>query len=422
MNRRVVGAVAAVGSVLGLLAAVPARASSPAPPACITLAVSPNFARDGTAACARLVISPTSQLTVDITTNRGRSWSLVPATGLTWSATAQFVAQPMFSPNFASDHRIFIATDLGLFVSTDLGKTFTAADTAIHAASTVGPTLYAGGAGGLAALWPGQRLFAVGLGTPSRRLDVASGVDMPILGSPDQQIEQIVGPNSNAPTAPIYALSQTSATGGQSGLWTCDDNLACSTQLSTFSGQKPFRMWEAPMPRGGYAIFVYALNNADSSSHLLRSTDGGKTFKPVAQVDSLFKLIDDREVAPQIGLAVNAKYPGRILLRVEGFPAGKRRAGDPPAEQIFRSDDGGATWRSIGYQWGIMQAAPTGPLPFNMMSYGYASGTAPIELTNDGHLLVPAQLEEYTKTGLVDLDGVYCSVDFGHSWHRTCPR
>src|SRR5579884_3042345 len=152
MNRRFVGAVAAVGSVLGLLAAVPAHASSPAPPACITLAVSPNFAHDGTAACARLVISPTSQLTVDITTNRGRSWSVVPATGLTWSATAQFVAQPMFSPNFASDHRIFIATDLGLFVSTDLGKTFTAADTAIHAASAVGPTLYAGGAGGLAAL------------------------------------------------------------------------------------------------------------------------------------------------------------------------------------------------------------------------------------------------------------------------------
>ena len=424
MRLRVVSGFAAVGSALALLCALPAPASTSRPPTCITVAASPNFVHDGTAACARLVVDPTSVLTVDVTTDHGRSWSRAAATGLTWGAASDFVAQPMFSPRFASDHRLFIATDVGLFVTTDLGKTFTAADTSIQAGSTVTPMLYVGGAGAFSGLWPGSRLFAVGLGAVDRRLDVASGLDAPVVGSASQYPIQILGPTSDAggAAASIYALTQASSTSGQSGVWACDDNLTCSTPLATFTGLKPWRIWSAPLSGGGSALLVFAQSTSDSSSHLLRSTDGGKTFKSVAQIDTVFRKLHERAGTPQIGLAMNRRYPGLVLMRVEGFPAGARRAGDQPAEQIYRSDDGGATWRRMGYQWGIMQGSPTGNLPFNVMSFGYPTGTAPIELTSDGHVLVPAQLEEYTKAGLADLDGVYCSVDFAKTWHRTCPR
>lgn len=83
----------------------------------IAIAVSPNFAVDQTvlAASGALIIKPNVQVVLK-STDGGVNWSVVPGLGNNALITAL-----AFSPGYALDQTMFVATDSGLFASTNQG-------------------------------------------------------------------------------------------------------------------------------------------------------------------------------------------------------------------------------------------------------------------------------------------------------------
>ncbi|MBN8639012.1 MAG: hypothetical protein J0M07_27095 [Anaerolineae bacterium] len=81
------------------------------PPLVVALAVSPNFAEDGT------VLAGTAEDGVFVSTDRGDSW--VP---WNFSLLDLNVYALALSPNFAQDHTVYVGTESGIFRSSNGGR------------------------------------------------------------------------------------------------------------------------------------------------------------------------------------------------------------------------------------------------------------------------------------------------------------
>jgi len=422
-RRRAAGGAAL--AVLGTLLGPPSAGAAGVRPACGDIAVSPAFARDRTAMCTRVLTGGgNATLSLYRTRDGGRSWTKAPTSGLSWNPATPFQAQPRFSPEYAVDHRILVATNAGLHVTTDLGATFTIVDAQMTSAGPDGPVLYTGGAGVAAPALGARRTFAVTPGVATARVDLASGLHQPVSGALGGTVQFVV-PDPSTPGAPVLAVSTQRLDPTKPTvvrvLWRCTDDLACVERRFAFPPDViPYRFFRVPI--AGHRNVLVALAGHGSGSEAYVSGDEGVTFRRWTTFERLLQPVARYGDVAGLSLASNPALPGRVYARVMGAPDSARwNAAAPPREQLFRSDDGGETWRRVGYQLGPGQRGQRGNLAWNTGTFGVASDPASFALAPDGRLLVPGGVTG--ESGMAPgSESVYCSTDGGVSWRVLCSR
>jgi hypothetical protein len=431
MRRRICGSARAFALVaVALLPVTPVEAAPPRPP-CLDVAVSPDFARDRTAVCGRLYYDGSTMVAeIYRTRDGGTTWAKARAAGLVVDQTGSFAIRPQFSPDYRSDKRIFLATTTGMYATTDAGDTFLVVDSALRASGLDNPAVYAGDPGATGAVLGKRRLMAaVAAGASSARTDVSTGTHQPVIGA-GAQTALFVLPTPIAPSAQPLALTTERADPSRpdvvSVLWSCTNDLACSERRYVFpDGFRPVRFWWLPVAKGRAELAV--LLGRGSSYRVMLSADNGVTFR---RWTSLERIIEPAARAagskssPAVGIAFDRALPGRVYARIVGtipLESTTWPRSAPPAEQIFRSDDGGASWRRVAYGLGFRQGGRAGTIPWNVAGPGVQMDRAPIVLASDGRLLIPGAKEG--ESGFVPGTwSVYCSRDGGNRWYVTCPK
>jgi hypothetical protein len=422
------GAIARRFAVLALPAALlplPASAAS-AHPACHEIAVSPGFAKDRIAFCTQVLNTANGvALAVYKTSNGGRTWVRTPAKRLGWDPAAAFDTQPQMSATYARDHRLVVLTNSGLYATTDDGESFTIVDARMKAADLNTPLVYTGSPGSLAPVLGSSRGFGLAAGLSPARVDLATGAHLPVVGIVGDTTHGFVVPTAASPASPVLAASldqpDPSKPAAQVSLWTCTDDLVCAEKRYTFPvGVTTSRFWQLPLAGHRSALVAFADHAGAFQGYV--STDAGKTFRRWTSLERLVAPAAKYGAPPFVSIASNPALPGRVYARIVGSPKGATWAkGAPPAEQLFRSDDGGTTWRRVGFQGAWAQRGVRGTLPWNRDAFGLTLDPAAFALGSDGRLLVPAAREN--DYGMVSgSETVYCSLDGGRSWYPLCPR
>jgi hypothetical protein len=416
----------AVVLLTGLAFAAPAAT---APPPCETVRVSPGFARDRTLVCV-LRQNSVDPEALAVSTDGGRSWQRPPAVGLVRpDGPAGIKVGTTFSPDFAKDRLLFATTFSGTFVSTDLGRTFTALDALVTDTQRGNPIAYtAGPPAALAPVTgPARRLYlAYAAGQTSARVDVALAAHEPVAGTSAGSTLRFIVPAVVTPDRPPLAFgNDVDPVSGKGAVvaFRCTEELACPEQLFTFprghvlgsSGTA-----DVELLNDGQTILV-TLNDAGTrDTQVWRSTDWGTTFTPWTSVNDVLAPVNrSSAMPPRAAIAFDPAHPRRAYLRVQGNRGAKGAwaANAPPAEQLFRSEDGGRSWRRIGFRLDSFQNGPDGRLPFNTPARGDRG--AEITVAQDGRLLA---VGAYDDGGSVFVTGVFCSLDGGAHWSNGCPR
>jgi hypothetical protein len=243
-------------------------------------------------------------------------------------------------------------------------------------------------------------------------IDPASGTRYPVAGVPGRGALRFAMPHT--PDAPAGALAvvneqDAGATPSEHAhVFRCDARLTCAEPLFAFPAGIRFGTdSRVAVHPDGSVVAVLASN--DGAERVWRSTNGGATFTEWQSAMRLIARLEAVGTAPRVSFATSAAAPRRLYLRIEQSPA---RSGwpatAPPASQVFRSDDGGTSWRRVAYAPGIGQRGPRGNLPWLI------GGVGGIHLTPDGRLLADGSTETLTTT--------WCSLDGGKRWYAGCPR
>ena len=405
------------------VAAAPSRAAS-APFACETVAVSPAFARDRTAFCVYRANSVDPRL-LAVTTNGGRSWRKPATTGLTRPAGVAGVGLGIqVSPTYAADSVLLATTGNGTFLSTDRGESFTLVDALISGTGPGNPLAYVAEAPPATApvTGPGSRLYLLdAAGYRSARTDVGAKLHQPVLGVPGGATLRFALPRTSTP----FAFGYESPPGGAGQVLTtyrCTTDFACPQKLFSFAPGLGFAApGEERVQELGSTTVVVFLIDAARDARVWRSTDSGATFAPWTSVEKLLAPVNKTsDRFPYVSIGVDPARPKQLYLRVSGHPArgGVWPKGARPAEQLFRSDDAGATWRLIAWQRAVSQPGPRGTLPWN----GPATGADPAGVFPAGDGVTVFAVGDYVSSGEAtnNVRSVFCSRDRGLHWRTAC--
>jgi len=174
----------------------------------------------------------------------------------------------------------------------------------------------------------------------------------------------------------------------------CNASLACSGG-SPLPGSVTYSAPVALMPSTTYAADGVVF--AQTGRGIYKSADGGVSFSPlpVAAADGA-----SITTTPMLALAPGYKESGPVrTLYVAVFET----FADPRAPHtgggVFRSDDGGTTWRKVG-----------SPSPLD-------SGAVSVAVASDGRLFAGYLYTSPAGTG----EGLLCSTDGGAHWSANCP-
>lgn len=166
-------------------------------------------------------------------------------------------------------------------------------------------------------------------------------------------------------------------------VYQCDTDLTCTKPLLAFPAdvsQPRVRQWPTPS-----TIIIRLFQGVQGDNpQFWRSTDGDRTFAPWASVNTVIASVETKNspLPTYAAIAVNPALPQVVCLQVHGSPGPyfKWARNAPPAEELFRSNDGGRTWQRVGCQRELLQPGPAGTLPW--------SSAGSMALAPDGRLLV----------------------------------
>ena len=402
-----IGAIVAIaGSV------VPATAAS-APPQCLDVFVSPAYRQDRTLWCVHR--DGEGRRLLAVTGDAGRSWRVPAMAGLLRPAGPSGTLLTLsVSPSYATDKSLFATTGSGTFVSRDRGETFAPVDAMTKALTERNPVPFVGrpSVDPVADNPEPRVLLAYASPQLPALIDPLSGIHMPVMGVPGQGALRFVVPASPAAPAGALAVVNEADPGGASSeharVFRCDARLTCAEPLFSFpSGIRFGNDSRLAVHPDGSVVAVLASN--DGAERVWRSTNGGATFMEWRSVMRLIAPLEAAGTAPRVWFATSPATPRRLYLRVEQSPArGGWPATAPPASQVFRSDDGGASWRRVAYARGVGQRGRRGNLPWLF------AGVGGVHLTPDGRVLADG--------GTDTLNTTWCSLDGGKRWYAGCPR
>lgn len=397
-------------AVLALVGTLPGTAVAAVPPTCEGLVVSPAYRRDRTVFCVYAAPDATRVLAVSV--NGGRTWRTAAMTGLLRPAGLSGIALTLsVSPQFGTDRALFATTGSGTFLSADLGQSFRLVDAFTKPVADGNPVPFVGKVAPLPLGDAAPRLLLAYAGTQLPALiDPADGTRRPATGVPGRgALRFVVRASASAPDGALAIVNEPDGTTDHAVVYRCDASLTCAVPSFAFPSRTRFALHSriALLPDGS---LVAVLSKGGAADTVWRSTDGGATF---AAWTPLTRILDAAERAggdrPMVKLAATPGLPRRLYARVEvSQPPTRWRAGAPPASQLFRSDDGGGTWRRVGYGRAQSQPGPHGNLPW------WSSHPGEIELAPDGRLFASGSNEFLATT--------WCSLDGGKRWYAGCPR
>ena len=399
-----------------LVSLSPSHAAPPVVEPCAQFAASPDFATDHIAYCAGHLRDRTTGNTTGIavyrTVDGGRTWTKAAAAGLAHDAYARVRHLSVV------DGELFIQVgNSGLFQSTDGGDTF----------SLIGPLAWGYVtpfvATAPATLLPlpsaGSRaLFAMALdggedGDPNKSaiIDPLTRSQSPVVGTPARDRAFAV-PDTFAQDGTAFAVADRGiGLDARVEVYRCDGAFVCDDLLYAFPQRWTFdRIWLSRSFATTRTVYV-STRSLNGHGVLWWSRDAGRTWSRWQSAERLLTPVVRAKGYPLYALATG---PARTLyLRLSYRPDAGRSV--PPAEQLYRSADGGATWTLVAYGRTAEQRGPRGVMPTDSPLVGTLDGIIP-----SGALTVAGQGTLFTlgKTG--SYAGLYCSWDGGRRWQRTC--
>jgi hypothetical protein len=398
--------VAPLALVAALLA--PRAEAAPVPVTCDHLVVSPTVARDRTVFC----VHTTKPIAIATSTDLGRTWRRVEPRGFVGSDQQDFNGL-IPSPTYARDGLLYLQTADALYASVDGGATLTLADAA-GGASTALPSITALRRVEPDTPVPGGVLLAQSfqvappdlLLPPMRTKAVgAPGLVETILAAP---------PGDGRYAGAVLAFGRDAATllaGGlkvlvQDVVYACTPELVCPTARGRFpSGEYVEDIYLSPdYARTG--VIHAVTRRGEGRRGLWISRDGGATFEPFRSAQRLVDAVAKAGKQPLVRVVSDPRNPRRMYLRIWG-----RDTPSVPAEQMFRSDDAGQSWRRIGFR----RANGSGPAKEWPYGSGYARGDdESMVALPDGRLLAIGMAGGVHR--------LYCSTDDATTWQATCRR
>lgn len=392
-----------------------APASPSAPPLCESVVVSPAYRTDRTLVCVHR--GPDHARILAVSRDRGRTWHVPAMSGLVRPPGLSGVKISVaLSPRFGADRALYATTGSGTFVSTDFAETFGPVDALTKPSDRANPVAFVGRPAPLptGAVSEPTVLLAHAGGRMSGIIDPRERTRRIAIGVPGVgAMLFVVPPVADAPAGSLTIVNEEAAVGdgpSHAQVYRCDAALTCAERLFTFPDGHLFSV-TAQLLRHPDGSFVAVLSGDDEphgSTRVWRSTDGGATFTPWRAVERLLAPSEAGVAPPYVAFASDAAAPRRVYLRVEtavGMHGWWKSA--PPASQIFRSDDAGATWRRVGYSFALGQ-------PGKRPTFPWRAGGWMLQVTPDGRLLADG--------GNDAVDTTWCSVDGGRRWYAGCPR
>ena len=392
-------------------AALPAHAA-PRRPACLTVAFSPDFARDRTMFCAYDVAYDASY--VSRSSDGGRTWQ--PGRPFAEGDYKHFSPRLTVSPWFATDRRLFATAAGTTFESTDRGTTFKSFDDRSLDLASYSITGFLEPQ----PIGPPRPAFAYLRYTASVYVyDPQSGRrSTPGTIAKERPVVPLI-PADYAATRQAVLLAQPSIgyydTGDETaldfglGAYTCVVDFVCRHRHFYF-GNASLAYGAALAEAGSYVVVTRDnVHGPAAEHHAWRTNDYGRTWQPWTQLERLLPgtgFDNDGTVV----LTASPDVPRRLFLHVtkRADPA-KRGDADRQWFTLYRSDDNGTTWRKTGASSSETRG---GTLPWNR-----AQWFAGVTLTAQpgGRLYVTAA---HHTNGRIDYQGLFCSRDHGRTWRR----
>lgn len=398
-----------------LLAAVvaPGAGAAQAVAECDDLVVSPTYRTDGTLFCYR----DFPELLIWSTTDRGKTWQVASPAGLEGNGK-NWIIRLLPSPTYSQDHALFIVTSRALYVSTDRGATVLPLDVA--AGTTYSISNYAT----LRRVAPVQPLvpwagvlfaqtYQAGPPTlllpPQRTPAAGAPGSLDIVLAPPAETE---GPFADrvlglGDLVPEFATTKEP----RPTFWACNAVLACPTRLSSMT-EGHLVYWarlSTDFARTGVVHVVTITERGTYQPWISR--DGGATVERLPSAERL--LVDPgalQGVAPDFRIVSDPRRPNRLYLRMHRWRDTEARA----YEEMYRSEDGGRSWKRIGFSHVDTSHYASPPGWPGASPFGAISGMGEsMEVLPDGRILVVG----------ADAQGryrVHCSMDDARTWAPFC--
>lgn len=400
--------------------------TEPAKP-CSDLVISPAFSSDGTAFCSHITRDGTGSATgVEMlhTSDGGRSWSQVAAIGLAVSPN-QWGQRPnlMFSPFYEDDHALYASLGLtGLFRSTDDGETFSLVDPRGGSATSATVATFNTPLGEL----PRRVVFPQAIrgstegANQSVLIDAALGLRVPVQGTPAADHLFAVPPSFPDHGTP-YAVAETGVGATHRfELYRCDELFDCSEHLFALPHRMRFdRIWFAPDFAVSGNIYISGFDFETNALNIWWSKDAGTSFHRWRSAqDLLDRARGSRPRANQIFAISGVSGTKLLYLRVDyaTYPEGRT-----PAATLYRSNNGGRSWRRVAFARTFNEPPRPGRLPHEPTLDAW-DGQVP-----GGHLVAASKRQLFLVGTEAGASGdpyhgtvASCSTDGGRNWRPLC--
>lgn len=352
------------------------------------------------------------RLVVSTSTDNGRTWRSVDSQGVAVTDSS-VLRQVELASDPAADPTLFLHMNDGLYRSSDGGATFAPADPLAGATSSFLQLATLPAAPSVPApadavvtrtrfAFAGQTSASAILQPPLRR---------PVAGSADLD-QQFLVPRPGAGRYGAILLAAlriepgTTPSRSRPILYACDESLTCAEERYAFpAASRYLGAVLAPDYRTSGVAYLWTEHATTRDVTVWRTTDGAHTFAPWRDIEVVTRPLDRGKPAGsgwEFSLAVDPERPATLYARTT-YPG---RKGGPPSEQLFRSTDGGRRWTRVAHAATLPWAFPSGAAAH---PYSRAVVTAP-----GGRVLAIGAVDGYS--------GIYCSVDGGRRWSRSCAR